>query len=146
MIKTQLFKHMHLTPEGLKELNEYLTRPGGIFDAPHLSRFDLVYPDNSHCEFDRFEDFLAEYQPLYFARYERRRPDFETTIVNFADSRDIHSSFTVIAQERGTLHDIFNIIEEYLPKSVFFPPDPRESAKNLFASRQHRRVPEASRP
>jgi len=140
MKKTHTFKYMHLTPEGLEDLDDYLTRPGGIFDAPHLSKFHLVYPDHSHCEFERFEDFLTEYQPLFYARYERRRPGFEMTIVNFADFHHLYSTFTVAAQDQSTIDDIFYIIDQYHPISVFFPQHPKESAKNLFASRQQQRA------
>lgn len=137
--KTQTIKHMHLVRQGLKELDQYLTCQGGIFGDPHTSLFEIVYPDGKRREFDKSPAFLAEYYPTFFARYERSRPGFEISIVNTADFSDLFSTVAVLAQDRRTIHEIFDIIEKYHTQSVFFPADPKESAENLYASLKRER-------
>ena len=130
MEKTQTFENMHLVPEGLLELNEYLTRPGGIFDEPHAAVFELIAPGHAQWQFSAFNDFLAEYEPLIFALYERRRPGFRVTIVNFDDLNNVHSQVTVMAEDSRTIDDIFNIIEKYRVVSLFFPPNSEEETSS----------------
>lgn len=139
--KTQTIKHLHLVRQGLKELDEYLTCQGGIFGDPHSSMFEIVYPDGARREFDKSPAFLAEYFPTFFTRYQRSRPGFEISIENTASFRDLYSTVTVLAQDRQTIHEIFDIIEKYHTQSVFFPADPKESAKNLYNSLRRDRIP-----
>src|SRR5215471_3981352 len=130
--KTKTFKHMQLVREGLQELDQYLTCQGAIFGDPHSSLFEIVYPDGTRRVFDKSPAFLPEYFPLFRSHYQRSRPGFEVNIVNFHDFHDLYSTVSVLAQNRRTIHYIFNIIETYYTQSILFSEDPQKSAENLY--------------
>jgi len=113
MRKTQIFKDMHLSTDGMKQLDAHLAGPGGIFEEPHYKEMMLVSADDAKWDFEESEDFLAEYRPGLFATYSRSRPHagVEVRIVNYTDGKDLYSKFVVQAPDKAAIQAIFDIIE-----------------------------------
>lgn len=114
MKKEKTFKNMRLVPEGLKELDQLVTRMGGVVDVPHPNNLELFFPDKSLWEFEELKDFMEGYPESVAALYRRCCEGVTVKMLNFVEHEDAYARFVVEAAERKTIQTIFELIEKYL--------------------------------
>ena len=114
MKKEKTFKNMRLIPEGLKELDQLVTRMGGVVEVPHPNNLELFFADASLWEFEELKDFLEGYPESLAALYRRCCEGVTVKMLNFFEDGDAYARFVVEAAERKTIQTIFELIEKYV--------------------------------
>lgn len=129
MKKVQYFKNAHLSIDGMRKLDAWLTGPGGIFEKPHLKWFSMVLPDGAQWEFDVAEQFLGEYRPGLSAIYTRGccSGGVELEIINNAGGENFDSRVLVRATDKPTIQAISEFVEG-LPAIFFSMPSKKSRA------------------
>ena len=116
MKKTQIANDLHLSVEGMKNLDARLTCPGGIFAGTHCQSFSLVLEDDTKWEFDKAEDFLKEYRPGLYTTYTRtcHQTGVELRLISYTDSSRFYTRAIFEARERATIDAISKILDPQL--------------------------------
>ncbi|HEY6351991.1 MAG TPA: hypothetical protein VI636_21560 [Candidatus Angelobacter sp.] len=152
MQKTQTFKHMHLHPIGMRELDQYLTSK--MFTSPHSVIFHVALPGGVFWRLDTIDQFLKEYSQSIEALYRRAGAAYEVEIANSYKGLEILSEITVRAPDRDIIEEIFRFIEIWRKKPTVVlnsqpgreqpPPTPTGKSKkpaNPKPSRRDRKRP-----
>lgn len=115
MKEMRFFKN-HLSPQKMKEFDDFLTRPGGMFHGEHESRFRLVYPDDAIWNLKASAHFLPRYHPSLRVCYERHLNDMSVIIVNFQGEAP-ETKLIVAAPDQEIIDSILATMEKYLAQS-----------------------------
>ncbi|HEY6252176.1 MAG TPA: hypothetical protein VI685_19650 [Candidatus Angelobacter sp.] len=148
MQKTQTFKHMHLHPTGMRELDQYLTSK--MFTSPHSTIFLVALPGGVLWQLDTIDQFLEEYSQSIEAVYRRAGGAYEVEIANSYKGLEILSEITVRAPDRHIIDEIFQYIEIWRQKSTIVlnsqpghedppPPPPTDNKKRPTTPKPSRR-------
>src|SRR5262249_36151241 len=105
MKKIQHFKNQHLSIDGMRKLDAYLTGAGGVLYRPEYSRFRLVYPDYACWDLDSSAHFLDRYDPSLQTCYEHARGDFSVIVVNYQGNAP-ETKLIVVAPDQKTIDSI----------------------------------------
>ena len=114
MKKIQTFRDVHLSTQGIQELDAWLTAPRGILDTFHVPKFFLRDADAAEWELETFEEFMADYHASLGAYYERSRREFGVIVLNAIDDDGPYLKITVQAPHKSTILAVSSIIENNL--------------------------------
>lgn len=141
MKKILFFKNAHLSIDGMRKLDAWLTGPGGLFVKPHDKWFSMVLPDGALWEFDVAEQFLGEYRPGLSAIYTRAHDcgGLELEIINSDAVENLDSRVIVRAPDKATVQAISEFLGE-LPAILFaMPSKKRRACRRAATANMHRR-------
>lgn len=141
MQKTQVVNNVHLSVEGMRNLDARLTCPSGVFASAGGRAFSLIKEDGTNWEFYEVEEFLAEYRPGLSATYARScKTGIELRLINHADYGRFHTRVIVKAPEKAPIEAISKILDQQLCVDFSTPGTERNGCRAANHS-QHARCP-----